>query len=64
MKKLLALVVALCLVCALGGAMAAPDAPCELPLTTEPVTLSAAVYHDTARVSDLIDNEFTRWMEE
>lgn len=64
MKKLLALVVALCLVCALGGAMAAPDAPCELPLTTEPVTLSAAVYHETARVSDLIDNEFTRWMEE
>ena len=41
MKKLLALVVALCLVCALGGAMAAPDAPCELPLTTEPVTADA-----------------------
>lgn len=62
MKKLVSLMLAVCLTLSCC-ALAAPEAPAELPLA-EGVTLTAAVGQDTARVSDLVDNEFTRWMEE
>ena len=62
MKKLTSLLLALCMLLT-GAAFAAPEAPATLPLA-EGVTLTAAVMQDTARISDLVDNEFTRWMQE
>ena len=62
MRKLTSLLLALCMLLT-GAAFAAPEAPATLPLA-EGVTLTAAVMQDTARISDLVDNEFTKWMEE
>ncbi|MGN0743053.1 MAG: extracellular solute-binding protein [Candidatus Fimadaptatus sp.] len=62
MKKLTSLLLALCMLLT-GAAFAAPEAPAALPLA-EGMTITAAVTHNTASVSDLVDNEFTKWMEE
>lgn len=62
MKRLMALLLALGMLITCT-AFAVPDSPAELPLA-EGTTITAAALHDTARISDMIDNEFTKWMQE
>ena len=48
------------------GVQAQPDivtAPGELPIVTEPITLKVLIAQ-TSRISDYVDNDFTRWVQE